>query len=312
MVNNTFSSEWDRVPSPGFRIIQDFCLLNLLGFGRDHHVRWDKGYRDSINNPASLQVAFEAYAQGLELTDIIRFQQSSLQQLLDTTVRLEKEHRAKDGSHFNVGSRLKSPISFVERYGNAVDCLVQAGSGLVLNPAGFKNLPAEKDLEAWSAARRRMSIDVEQPIIHTDWSMDIPERLITQFIPMAADATNSERIKISYFDRMMVEGDAMRSLKSHQMVSSALEADHDDSRLIWTQNEMGSMYRQMNELEKSEDTLNTLAPTLRKQGRPSEALVLRTKSHDALRKALGDLHPYTPWSGSDIAKCYRDEGRFED
>lgn len=45
----------------------------------------------------------------------------------------------------------------------------------------------------------------------------------------------------------------MRSLKSHQMVSSALEADHDDSRLIWTQNEMGSMYRQMNELEKSED-----------------------------------------------------------
>ncbi|KAI0478298.1 hypothetical protein F4859DRAFT_521131 [Xylaria cf. heliscus] len=212
--------------------------------------------------------------------------------------------------------------------------------------------------------------------------MDILELLISQSIPTAPNVTDSEGIKISYFDKMMVvrdlvrklkqsdqlveaktklenitkmdiedifhepfisntlgilydqEGETSLSLQTHQSALTAVKADYDDPRLIWTRNEMGRVYRHMNELDKSEDmhakalsslsaqlpaehpeliwTYNTLASTLRKQGRPSEALVLHTKAYDARKKALGDLHPHTLWSGSDIAKCYRDEGRFED
>lgn len=131
------------------------------------------------------------------------------------------------------------------------------------------------------------------------------------------------------------EGETLVSLQTHQAVfSTGTIVDRSDPKLIWTVNELGRMYRHLNELDKSEEmhrnaldalssrlpddhpeviwTLNTLASTLRKRGRPLEALELHMKAHDARKKTLGDLHPHTLWSGSDVAKCYRDEGRLEE
>lgn len=123
----------------------------------------DKNYQGPLDNIASLQAAFESYTQGQEGIDRLRFQQSSLQQLLDTTVLLEKEHKAKFRSCFNVSARLKSLVAFVERYASAVDFLVQTGSGLALNPAAL----------VWGLLRALLEVS------SLAWRTGIPTRELT-------------------------------------------------------------------------------------------------------------------------------------
>jgi hypothetical protein len=58
-------------------------------------------------------------------------------------------------------------------------------------------------------------------------------------------------------------------------------------------------------------TLNTLAPTYRKQGRFEEATALHEAALACQNAILGEFHPYTLLATMDKAGCYRGQGRLE-
>lgn len=71
--------------------------------------------------------------------DVSDVEGASLQDVLDAVIKLEQDRQTKRrfGHRGTIRARLSSLLTFVNRYANAVDCLVQTGSGGPMNPAAL-------------------------------------------------------------------------------------------------------------------------------------------------------------------------------
>jgi tetratricopeptide (TPR) repeat protein len=120
------------------------------------------------------------------------------------------------------------------------------------------------------------------------------------------------------------------------MFNVLLDLDSRDKILdaVWTTNELGRVYRHLQNLDESalahkealkilepilpeNDThivwtINCLARTYRFQDRLEEALTLHLQAYESQKKLLSEGHPHTLWTMSDIAQCLRDQGRYLD
>lgn len=103
-----------------------------------------------------------------------------------------------------------------------------------------------------------------------------------------------------------------------------------DPESIWSVNELGRVYRHLNDFDEAMRmhrsaltvltntlatdhperlwTMATMARALRAQNIPGEALELSLEVYNARCQSPGELHPHTLWSAGDVAKCYRDMG----
>lgn len=91
-----------------------------------------------VSQSTSLQLAIETYCTKYGAAGWSISRQCSLQELFEDVARLEQERKgSRIAGGSNIRTRVIGLITFVERYAPAIDCLVQTGSGSVINPAAL-------------------------------------------------------------------------------------------------------------------------------------------------------------------------------